>query len=169
VQEGRIYRSGQLHPALIERMLREHNISVIVDLTNDRHPEPFQVAEAETAKSLGIEHRHYPLKGDGTGNIRQYAAAIARIHQASLSNQPVLVHCAAGSQRTGGVIASYRLFVEHAPTADVLKEMEQYDWDPVKDRVLLDYLNKHMKELADLLVKEGVIDAPPDPLPVLAP
>lgn len=169
VQSGAIYRSGQLHPALIERVLRANQIQVIVDLTTDRNPDAFQLAEANAAKRLGIEHCHYPLKGDGTGDIRHYAAAIARIHQATLSNQPVLVHCAAGSQRTGGIIASYRLFVEHASPQDVIKEMEQYDWDPEKNRVLIEYLNTQLPTLARLLTENGVISEPPAPLPYLVP
>ena len=32
VEAGSIYRSGQLHPALIERVLVDHDIGVIVDL-----------------------------------------------------------------------------------------------------------------------------------------
>jgi hypothetical protein len=35
--------------------------------------------------------------------------------------------------------------------------------------VLVDYLNEHMGEMAQLLVDRGVIDKVPDPLPRLEP
>ncbi len=167
VESGKIYRSGQLSAALVGEMLETHEIAVVVDLTAGQPGTPDQKEEAEQAEALGIERVLLPLGGDGTGDIRNYATAIARVHQAEQEGKPVLVHCAAGAQRTGGVIAAYRMLVQKKSPEFACREMERYDWDSEDDRALPDYVNRHMAELAQLLVDRKVIDHVPDPLPVL--
>ena len=142
-------------------MLVEHDIGVIVDLNGKRIGKVEHETEDEVAMNLGIDKKRYPLNGNGTGNIEQYAQAIAAINKAVMDKQPVLVHCSAGSQRTGGVIAMYRLLVQKQSVLPILEEMEQYDWDPEDDRVLSIYLDKNIDMLAERLVSLSVIDAVP--------
>ena len=169
VEAGEIYRSGQISDHLIKSTLQKHGIQVVVDLTGDETGDRFKEAEQRAISELGIESKQYPLLGDGTGDIHYYAVAIRDIDSARKEHKPVLVHCYAGAQRTGGVVAGYRMLVEGKSPAMAYAEMKQYGWKPKKDRILLDYLNNHMAELAELLVKENVIARVPDPLPVLAP
>ena len=167
VEPGQIYRCGRLHRALVEETLKKYDIARIVDLTGGYPKDQDQKAEARAAEALGIKRVEIYLHGDGTGDIRQYAEAIAFIHNAVRDNKPVLVHCAAGAQRTGGVIAAYRMLVQHKPPAEVHQEMTKYGWNPAKDTAVLQYLNSHMRELADMLVAKGVLDRIPEPLPQL--
>jgi len=164
VDAGTVYRSGQMHPAIIKQVLVDNHIRVVVDL---QYPEdkPAQEAERQAIGELGIEQYRFPLNGNGTGDIEQYAQAIARIHRSVLDDKPVLVHCAAGAQRTGGVVAAWRTLVEGKSVTSTVREMEEYDWDPVKDHVLLEYLDAHIETLARRLVELGVIPAVPAELP----
>jgi protein tyrosine phosphatase (PTP) superfamily phosphohydrolase (DUF442 family) len=162
VEAGRIYRSGQISRHLIEPTLRRYGIRIVIDLQGDDPTNREQPAERQAIANLGIELRRCPLIGDGTGDIRQYAAAVEAMVDARRRGVPVLVHCYAGTQRTGGVIAMYRLLVEHAAPADVVAELRRYKWDPVRDRILLDYLNEHLQELGGLLVASGTIDRLPN-------
>ena len=77
----------------------------------------------------------------------------------------MLVHCAAGSQRTGGVFAAYRTLVQGMAPEQAIAEMQKFDWDPDKDQVLLDYLNENIGHIAQQLVLAGVIGQVPSPLP----
>lgn len=164
VEQGQIYRSGQLHPALVERTLKGNGIDVIVDLNQLEPENASQRAEEQAAAKLHIERRLFPLIGDGTGDIEQYAQAIARIVEARRADETVLVHCSAGTYRTGGVVACYRMLVEGWPPEKARDEMIDYRWTS-DDATLPRYLNDHMAELAARLVELGAIDRAPDPLP----
>lgn len=168
VEDGLIYRSGQLSRALVEETLDEHGIKVIVSLRPDEPGDADHEAERRAADDLGIDWKLFPLIGDGTGDIANYAAAIKAIAQARAQHKAVLVHCGAGTYRTGGVLAAYRMFVDGVPPAQAWEEMTHYDWDPDNPK-LPAYLNEHMAELAELLVEKGVIAKAPDPLPVFGP
>jgi len=167
VEEGKIYRSGQLSAALVKKTLTKHNIAVIVNLTVEGSGDKDQEAEKQAADELGIEVFRFPLKGNGTGDIKRYAGAIATIVDARKNRKPVLVHCAAGTQRTGGVIACYRMLVEKRSPSFAYAELLRYNWHDEPDQVLLTYINTNMSELARLLVGMDVIDQIPDTLPVI--
>jgi protein tyrosine phosphatase len=111
----------------------------------------------------------FPLGGKGTGDVNEYARAIAAIADAQKNHLPVLVHCATGAQRTGGIIAAYRLLVQQKDPAFVVSEMKRYDWNAKDNPALLPYLNSNMAEMAKLLKEAGVINEIPSPLPQLSP
>lgn len=167
VRPGLIYRSGQISPPMIEKTLHRHGIELVVSLCAENQADPAQVAERAAVADLGIERQVFPLEGDGTGDIDNYARAIAAMDEAADRGRPVLVHCSAGTYRTGGVVAAYRLLVEGADPGAVWSELKRYNWKE-KNPILPEYLNRNMDALARELVDMGVIDAVPDPLPVLA-
>lgn len=167
VEQGRIYRSGQIAAPLIKKILLKNNIRVIVDLTGDDLNDTDQRSEKKAAAELGVEIKRYPLRGNGTGDVNNYARAIIAIADAEKNNLPVLVHCAAGAQRTGGVIAAYRLLVQKKDPAFAFNEMKRYGWSPKDNHALLPYLNGNMAALAMMLKQAGVIDGFSQPLPML--
>lgn len=169
VVPGLVYRSGQISPGLIKTVLRENKIAAVIDTTGLEPGDKSQAAETKAIAELGIASFRFPLSGDGTGKIENYARAIAELHESRLAGKPVLLHCSAGTQRTGGIVAAYRVLVQGRPTDEAIREMERYEFSREKDKVLIDYLNAHMDELARRLVELGVIERVPDPLPVFKP
>jgi protein tyrosine/serine phosphatase len=167
VERGRLYRSGQMSRWQVEQTLKKNNIKVIVALSGHGGHQADLDAEAKAVADLGIDREVFPLGGDGTGQIEQYAQAVAAVDRAERANQPVLVHCIAGAQRTGGVIAMYELLVEHRPVAEADQQLKQYGHDPHDNPKLIPFLNTHMRELADRLVQLKVIPKVPDPMPLL--
>ena len=167
VAEGKIYRSGQLSRHLVKQVLQRHQIQTVVDLTFDNPQDANHTAEIAAITELGIERRLCPLDSDGTGDAHIYAQAVAAIAAAARQGKPVLVHCVAGAQRTGGVVALYRLLVEGRSSASVLDEMQKYKYDPQRSPKLLEYLNAHIAEIAEDLVRDGTIERVPSPLPKL--
>ena len=167
VEPNSIYRSGQLSDALVEKTLKKHGIQVIVALNGFSPENPWQAAEKQAADKLKIEHKRFILKGDGTGDIENYAKTIEAIVQAKQENKRILVHCSAGELRSGGTLGCYRMLVNGDDPKEVLKEMLRYGYEPRRDDALVPFINKNMGKLAELLVEKGVIQEVPDPLPVL--
>ncbi len=172
VVPGQIYRSGQISQWMVKKSLKNHDIQVVIDLTG-AYPgwvdQPDQQAEKKAIEKLDIAHYRYPLGGDGTGDIRMYAEAIATLARCERDGKPVLIHCAAGAQRAGGVVATYRMLVRKESPQVAYSEMRRYGWKPEKSQILVDYVNENMPELARLLVARGVLAEIPNPLPVLGP
>ena len=156
VEEGAIYRSGQISRRIIKKTLQQYQIKAIVDLCGDRPHDADQAAERQAAAELRIEYQSFPLGGKGTGDIKNYAGAITAMVKAKQEHKPVLVHCAAGAQRTGGVIAAYRLLVRGDEPAGVLEEMRKYGWKPDDNPYLMIFLVQRMPELAGQLQANGM-------------
>jgi protein tyrosine phosphatase (PTP) superfamily phosphohydrolase (DUF442 family) len=108
VVDGKLYRSGELTPAHLERLQREYGIGRVVCLLNPEVPET--QAEKAAAARLGIEWENVPLPGDGAST----PADRARILELLTTDDapPTLVHCAAGVNRTGLAIGLYRIRVQ---------------------------------------------------------
>jgi protein tyrosine/serine phosphatase len=167
VEEGSVFRSGQLSRYLVKQMFETHHIQSVVDLTYDSQEDLNHAAELTTIEKLGIERTLCPLLSDGTGDVHIYAQAVSALAKAARQRKPVLVHCAAGTQRTGGVVALYRLLVQRKSPAFVIEELRKYKYDPARSPKLLNYLNAHIAEIADDLVRDGTIERVPDPMPRL--
>lgn len=173
VEPGRVYRSGQLSESIIEQTLRENRIAFVVDLTGDEEEgseqRAMQLNEQAVIARLGIGSGKYPLSGDGTGDIRRYAEALTAVDACVREGKPVLIHCSAGTHRTGATVAFYRMLVQGRPGSEAFAEIQRYEWSPKRHAVLTDYVNANMRELAELLVQRGVIDRVPEPLPKFGP
>lgn len=168
--EGLLFRAGLLDQSVIDDVLQDHKIKLVLSMTA---PKSHLGSEEDhniqgivnTAQRLGVEQHFWSLGGDGTGKLEHYIGAVTQLKAAHDQKRPALVHCAAGSYRTGGVFAIWRLFVEGWEPQRIRDEMGLYGMDD--DNILIDYLNEHMSTIAHRLVEEGVIDKVPDPLPVL--
>ncbi|MFK7777758.1 MAG: hypothetical protein QM501_06500, partial [Gimesia sp.] len=79
VEPGKIYRSGQISSHLIESMLLENKIEKIIALNGSDLKKPYLKTEVETAQKLKIDHQVLHLIGDGTGDVEDYAEAVAEI------------------------------------------------------------------------------------------
>jgi protein tyrosine/serine phosphatase len=167
VKKHRIYRSGRIAARLMRRTLAGHKIKVIVDLTGDNPRNPSQTAEKAAAAQLGIELRRFTLRGSGTGDVNLYAEAVAAVILAEKQGRPVLIHCAAGVQRTGGVIAFYRLLVDKIPPEVVRAELIKNGFNPKRNHKLLPYINKNLSRIATILHEKGLIDQVPQLTPLV--
>lgn len=168
VVPGLVYRSGQLPANRIESVLVRHRIRTVVDLTDTRTRSADRDAEARVLAALGLRRVSAPLEGDGRGSLDSYVVAVREIRRAESSGEPVLVHCQAGTQRTGGAIAAYRMLVQSRGREEVLREMERNGWRPGRDDRLPRFLDENMAELARRLAAAGLIPAVPERLPRLS-
>ncbi|MCH2134785.1 MAG: tyrosine-protein phosphatase [Phycisphaerales bacterium] len=167
VVPGSIYRSGQLHEDLVERVLDQNGIDLIISLRPHEPDNPDHLAEREAAKRLGIDMIELELSGDGTGSLDHYVTAVEAMHQARQQNQQSLVHCAAGAYRTGVAVSFYRLLVEGAPAGSIRGELRAHGWRNKDGDLLIPYLNENMAEMASRLQERGVVDVVIQPVPIV--
>ncbi len=169
VVPGKVFRSGQISRHLIAEVVDHNHIGTIIDLNGLDPSDPDQQAERQVSEARGVQLLRFPLRGDATGPIDRYAGAVQSISESERQGRAVLVHCSAGSQRTGACVSFYRLLVRHDSPPDVYRELVAYGWNPRTNQVLLNYVNGHMSEMAHMLVERHVIDHEPSPLPSLHP
>jgi len=167
--EPGLYRSGQIHRRLIEDVLREHRIELVVDLAPDEEGDLDNAAEREVTARLGIPVLSLSLGGDGSGDPQDYVGALTTAVEAHRQGKHVLVHCEAGSERTGAFFLLYRTLVQGWSPADAIAEYASFRNRPIKRGSSTRYLDAHMAEIASGLVASGALGALPDPLPSFAP
>ena len=175
VEEGAIYRSDRIMAHLVEDRLETFGIDVIVNMESPEEGNKPQRAAEAACEKLGIELKRFPMRGNGIPGerlpecVEKYAQALAAIAQARAEGKVVLIQCAAGRHRTGGMTATYRMLIVGDPPHEAYEELRAYGWKPEKHQILADWLNANMEQIAQELVKLGVLDAVPDPLPYLGP
>lgn len=158
VRAGVLYRSGALTPAALERVVRAHGVRTIVNLgAFDHDPERLRAEEA-TARALGAGYVRLHLNGDGTGDPEQYARALAVIGDPA--QQPVLVHCAAGAERTGACVMLYRHVFEGVPLERALIEAEAFGHDEHRNGRLMPYVRAHSAQIGQRVHQLLGADAP---------
>ena len=169
VVEGRLYRSGRIDAGLVEDALKDHAIAVVVDLAAGE-PENADVrAEREAARRLGIRVVEVRgLEGDGTGDVAGYVTAVTEMARAA-PGKAVLVHCTAGSERTGVAVALYRMLVEGWDGVRAYDEYLGYRRHPPTDDHLVRFVNEHVADVASRLAAAGVLGRVPSPLPSFGP
>lgn len=141
VEQGHIYRSGRLTPATMERIVRQNNIRTVIDLGAYDEGSVPDVLERRTAEALGARRVRFSLSGDATGNPADYVNALKIM--ADPANHPLLVHCAAGAQRTSAAVMLYRKAFQNVPFEQSLDEARTFGHDPEDNPKLLEYLARH--------------------------
>ena len=170
VESDRVYRSAQLTPRMLRAVISDHDIRTIIALNGDDEE---SIREAEISEELGVRRFSFNLIGDGTGDPTAYADVVRLMSEPE--NQPVLVHCAAGAQRTTTATLLYRHLVHGESISDNYPKMFRYDHKP-GEWVLLAYLVDHLSEIEAhfdqsdaAMIALGTLPARSEPAPVTAP
>ena len=116
-----IYRGAQPGPEGYET-LRKMGIRTVIDLRTTEN-EQSQVAAA------GMKAIALPIAMSRDGLREKVDRVVALM--ADPANQPVFVHCRHGQDRTGIVVAAYRMKVEGWPLADAEAEMQSFGFNDV--------------------------------------
>ncbi len=114
VEAGRYYRSAQLAPADLDRVIRQYGIRSILNLRGPNAGTAWYDGELATSRADGVVHLDYAISAENPVSVTQMKEILAILKDAP---KPVLVHCQAGSDRTGLVTALYRLSRGASPAA----------------------------------------------------
>ena len=114
-----IYRGAQPDAVAIKNLQRL-GVKTIIDL---RLPNEGLRGEPAEAAANGISYTNVPLRGMGRptdDQVRQVLGLIEKLPG------PVFIHCKHGCDRTGTIIACYRIQHDQWSTANALKEAARY-------------------------------------------
>ena len=114
-----LYRGAQPNEAGILN-LKRLGIKTIVNL---RMTDDAWQPEATLAQANGIIYTNVPFKGMGRPSEEQIAAALGIIKN---SPGPVFVHCQYGCDRTGTIIACYRIQHDGWSSVEAMAEARHY-------------------------------------------
>ena len=115
----RLYRGAQPDAEGIAN-LKRLGVKLIVNL---RMPGEAWKDEASLAEAAGIQYTNFPMSGFARPNEDQIRQILALFESAS---DPVFVHCLHGCDRTGTVVACYRIQHDHWSPSLALREARKY-------------------------------------------
>ena len=116
VAPGQLYRSGQPSEEQLDRWIREFGLKSIISL---RHTLPLY--EQNLARKHGVKLHHLTFSAKtGLGDRKWQRIREILVNE---DNYPLLVHCRSGADRTGQVIALYRIELQGWPLDKALREM----------------------------------------------
>jgi uncharacterized protein (TIGR01244 family) len=114
-----LYRAGQPRPGDIKK-LAEMGIKTIINLRGAN--QSTRAAEAE-ARQAGMAYFNIPMRGLARPSDKEIERVFAIIN--APENWPVLIHCKRGSDRTGTVVAIYRMVNDGWSAREAIAEAQQ--------------------------------------------
>ena len=114
-----VYRGGQ-PTALAWPRLSDLGIKTVIDLCRDG--ENSGADEARAVEAAGMRYVRFPMDGFATPTPAQIANVLRLVE----AGDTVFVHCKRGMDRTGTVVAAYRIAHEHWSNRQALDEAESF-------------------------------------------
>ena len=114
-----VYRGGQ-PTAEGFRELAAMGVKTIVDL---QEKDERSHAEHKLVHSLGMHYVNIPMKGMTTPKDKQISHALKEL---KADRGPVFIHCHRGADRTGVVLACYRIEHDNWSREEALREARSY-------------------------------------------
>lgn len=143
VVPGHLYRSGYLEQGPLRRVIDEHGIRTILVLLNDEPDNPEQQREMAVAAEKSVQVVRIGMRGDGLADFDQLDQA-ARV-LADEAKHPLLVHCAAGVNRTGAVYAAWRMKHCGWSPEQAMAEAEACGWSPTGNAEMRGHLEEYYR------------------------
>jgi tyrosine-protein phosphatase SIW14 len=128
VRPGVLYRSGQLTREGLERLIHDHGIRTVIALRDSYpagKPPPDWDEEEYCLKEELYYYRLLPKSwwlNDGSAPATENVDEFLKILD-DPKHYPILVHCMAGTHRTGAYCAIYRMEFEHWTNAEAMTEL----------------------------------------------
>ena len=132
------------------KALQRLGVGIVVDFRD----EPGEIAsESKDVQALGMRFVSIPWSGSSKPSSRQVVQFLDMVR--SNPNEKIFVHCKRGADRTGVMVAAYRIVIEHKPVGDAVAEMHQYHYD----HFWLPQLERYVESLPQLLSADPLFAA----------
>ena len=139
--DAKLYRGGQPTSDGLKK-LADMGIKTVVNLRGEGEGVR---QEEQQARALGLRFFHVPLERMGRPRESDMKRILSVLDTSE--NQPVFVHCAKGVDRTGTVVAIYRITHDGWTSEQAKKEANRYGMHPW-ERSMKDYIHDYYREFA---------------------
>ena len=120
VEPGRVYRSGQLWPSQLSSLLQEKGIRTVINLRGENPGRSWYDDEIHVTEAAGVRHVSLPM----SANVEPSPELLARlIDTLGSAQQPMLIHCEAGADRSGLASALYQLINKGQSPAEADRQL----------------------------------------------
>jgi tyrosine-protein phosphatase SIW14 len=139
VDDGILYRSAQLSPDGMGRMIHDYGFRSVVSLRFSKGGRPpADQWEEEFCAKLGVKHYRIRLADEekaAAGDQDIFDAGVKQFLEVMRDpkNHPVLVHCYRGVHRTGAQCAVYRMEFNGWSKTEAIEEMRSRGYDVIDD------------------------------------
>lgn len=123
IVDNNLWRSSQPNSESIKRM-KLHGLKSIINLRGD---EQTDIWEKKLSDSLGIKYFSKPMDATKEQDLNYLKEILSLIEDEN--NQPVLIHCLGGKDRTGLIVGMYKLKYSDISMEDLKKEIIMYGHD----------------------------------------
>ena len=140
VEKGRVYRSGALRPALLQKKVQQLGIRTVIDFRREKGKGRIQ-KEKDFLEQLGVQHIHLRSRQvPGESTVKNFLKIMNE-----QENYPVLLHCSHGRGRACLFSAIY--LMEYLGRSKILTCVSLF-WNPLlgsfnplsnKGRFILNY------------------------------
>lgn len=120
VEKGNLYRSAQLSPKKLRKVIQEHGIKTIINLRGVNSDQDWWQKEREVSHELGVEFHNISMSAKSFPRADQLLRLLDLYDNAS---RPLYIHCKAGADRTGEAAAIYVLDQMGKSKKDALKQL----------------------------------------------
>jgi tyrosine-protein phosphatase SIW14 len=136
-----LYRGGQPKNGGLAT-LKKLGIRTVIDLRNDRSE-----TESSEAQANGMQYYNFPMERMGRPDDETVEKVLAIISNSE--HHPVFVHCAKGADRTGTIVAIYRIKHDGWTSERAKAEAKSFGmapWQFEMKNYIRDYYNRRMNE-----------------------
>lgn len=120
IVEGRAYRSAQVTPATLIYMAESHCIRTVINLRGENSWQPWYQLEKAACEALGLKMIDVRM---GNSGLPEPATLLALFDALKEAEEPILLHCKSGADRTGMAAALWRMTALGENAADAKREL----------------------------------------------
>ena len=150
IVSDRVYRGAQPDTAGFTE-LKKLGIDIVVDL---RHETGHIRGERRLVEAQGMRYVSIPWRGTDEPKVEQVAEFLSLLRDNP--ERRVFVHCRRGSERTGVMVACYRMSRDHWTPERALAEMQAFGF-----RSRFRHLTRFVREFPALLLRDPFLRSTP--------
>ena len=140
-------RGGQPNPVGFEE-LKKMGIDIVVNLRNDTG----EIAREQTlVEKQGMQYVSIPWRGSNNPSIEQIVQFLELLR--ANPDKKVFVHCERGAERTGVMVASYRISHDSWSGEQALNEMERFGFREMR----FAHLKKFVRDFPSVFLSDPTL------------